>query len=153
MKHENIYDNFYYEDCCISVLNEKGLFRTSRPEVFFTKRCSENFHQFYRRTPIQSVILINLQSIFIEITLWHGCSSVNLLYLFRTLFLRIPLDGLFHQSFLLIKFWHLGSKNFLAWESNSYKGYTQRNLLSVLFKFLLGIGHSINSKFTKLIIN
>ena len=32
---------------------------------------------------------------FIEITLRHGCSPVNLLHFFRTLFLRAPLDDYF----------------------------------------------------------
>ena len=32
---------------------------------------------------------------FIEIALWHGCSPVNLLHIFRTPFLRTPLDGCF----------------------------------------------------------
>ena len=38
-------------------------------------RCSENMQQIYRR---------KLQSNFIEITLRHGCSLVNLLHIFRT---------------------------------------------------------------------
>ena len=36
--------------------------------------------------PCRSVNLIKLQSKFIEITLRHGCSPVNLLHIFRTLF-------------------------------------------------------------------
>ena len=32
---------------------------------------------------------------FIEITLWHGCSLVGLLDIFRTLSLEKPLDGCF----------------------------------------------------------
>ena len=32
---------------------------------------------------------------FIEITLWHGCSSLTLLDIFRTLFLGTTLDGCF----------------------------------------------------------
>ena len=43
--------------------------------------------QIYRRThTCRSVISIKLQSNFIEITLRHGYSPVNLLYIFRTLF-------------------------------------------------------------------
>ena len=38
--------------------------------------------------PCRSVILIKLQSNFIEIALWHGCSPVNLLHIFRTAFLK-----------------------------------------------------------------
>ena len=40
--------------------------------------CSENMQQIYR----------NLRSNFTEITLWHGCSPVNLLLIFRTPFFR-----------------------------------------------------------------
>ena len=42
--------------------------------------------QIYRRTPWQSVISIKLQSNFIEIKFWHGCSPINLLHIFRKLF-------------------------------------------------------------------
>ena len=38
--------------------------------------------------PYRSAISIKLQSNFVEITLWHGCSSVNLLHIFRTSFLK-----------------------------------------------------------------
>ena len=50
------------------------------------KRCSENMQQIYREHPCRSVISIKSQSNFIEITLQHGCSPVNLLYIFRTPF-------------------------------------------------------------------
>ena len=36
----------------------------------------------------RSVIPINLQGNFIEITLWHGCCPANLLHIFRTPFLK-----------------------------------------------------------------
>ena len=44
----------------------------------------------------RSVITIKLQSNFIEITLRHGCSPVNLLYIFRTP--KNTSDGLLLQS-------------------------------------------------------
>ena len=53
------------------------------------KRCSENSQQIFRRTPCRSVISIKLFcnfSIFVEITLRHGCSPLNLLHIFRTPF-------------------------------------------------------------------
>ena len=50
------------------------------------KSCSENMQQIYRRTPCRSVISTTLQSNFIEIALWYGCSPVNLLHIFRTCF-------------------------------------------------------------------
>ena len=63
------------------------------------KRCSENMHQIYSRTPTRkcnfnkvacwSLLFIKLQaSNFIEIALRHGCSAVNLLHIFRTPFPR-----------------------------------------------------------------
>ena len=70
----------------------------------FSKRCSENMQQIYRRTPMakcdfvkvalhkfsgehpcRSVISIKL---LIEITLRHGCFPLNLLHIFRTPFTR-----------------------------------------------------------------
>ena len=50
------------------------------------KRCFENMQQIYRRTPIRSAISIKLLCNFTEIALWHGCSPVNLLHVFRTPF-------------------------------------------------------------------
>ena len=51
------------------------------------KRCSENLQQSYRSTPMQSN--------FIDITLRHGCSPVNLLRFAEHLFLRTALDSCF----------------------------------------------------------
>ena len=48
------------------------------------KMCSK----FAGEHPCRSVILIKLQINFIEITLRHGCSPVNLLHIFRTHFLK-----------------------------------------------------------------
>ena len=50
------------------------------------KSFSENMQQIYRRTPWHSVISIKLQSNFIEIKFWRGCSPVNLLHIFRKSF-------------------------------------------------------------------
>ena len=50
------------------------------------KRCSENMRQIYRRTPMLKCDFNKVASNFIEITLWHGCSTVNLLHIFRTSF-------------------------------------------------------------------
>ena len=47
------------------------------------KRCFENMQQTYRRTPMWNT-LCN----YIEITLRHGCSPVNLLHIFRSSFPR-----------------------------------------------------------------
>ena len=63
--------------------------RSSRPQVFleinFLKICSK----FTGEDQCRSVISVKFSSClsnFIKITLWHGCSLVNLLHIFRTLF-------------------------------------------------------------------
>ena len=48
------------------------------------KICSK----FTGEHPCRSVISIKLKSSFIEVTLQHGCSPVNLLHIFRTPFLK-----------------------------------------------------------------
>ena len=60
--------------------------RSRRPEVFLVKGVLKICSKFTREHPCRSVISIKLQSNFIEITLWHGCSAVNLLHIFRTPF-------------------------------------------------------------------
>ena len=65
---------FFHLSCRIQKQPPRGVFR---------KSCSENMQRIYRRTPWQSVISIKLQSNFIEIKFWHGCSPVNLLHIFR----------------------------------------------------------------------
>ena len=61
---------------------------SSRPEVFLgrgvQKICSKFTGEHLRRSTIST----KLQSNFIEITLPHGCSPVNLLHIFRTPFLK-----------------------------------------------------------------
>ena len=57
--------------------------------------------------PCRSVISINLHCNFIEITLRHVCSPVNLLYIFRTPFLKNT------SGWLLLIFWTINVMNFL----------------------------------------
>ena len=54
---------------------------TSRFPEAAILRCSENMQQIYRRTPMPKCY-------FIEIAYLHGCSPINLLYIFGTLFLK-----------------------------------------------------------------
>ena len=49
------------------------------------KRCFGNVQQIYRRTPM---LKCDFNKNFIEITLRHWCSPVNLLHIFRTLSLK-----------------------------------------------------------------
>ena len=62
------------------------MIRSSRPEVFLRKGALKICNKFTGEYPRQSTISIKLQSRFIVITLWHGCSPVNLLHIFRTRF-------------------------------------------------------------------
>ena len=60
--------------------------RSSHPAVFRGKDVMKICCKFTGEHPCQSVISIKLQSNFIEITLRHGCSPVNVLHIFRTPF-------------------------------------------------------------------
>ena len=66
--------------------------RSSYPEVFLGKCIQKTYSKLTREHPCRSAMLINLQGNFIEITLWHGCSPVNLLPICRTSF---PKKGYF----------------------------------------------------------
>ena len=60
------------------------IYRSSHPEVFLRKSVLKIYSKFTGEHSCRSVISIKLQSNFIEITLRHGCSPVNLLHIFRT---------------------------------------------------------------------
>ena len=69
--------------------------KSSHPEVFLRKGVLKICSKFTGKHPCRSGISIKLQSSFIEIALRHGCSPVNLLHIFRKLFLGTPLGGCF----------------------------------------------------------
>ena len=69
--------------------------KSSHPEVLLRKGVLKICSKFTGEHPCQSVISIKLQRNFIEITLRHGCSPVNLLHTFRTPFLGTPMGGCF----------------------------------------------------------
>ena len=58
--------------------------RSSHLEVFFVKGVLKICSKCTDENPCRSVISIKLLRTFIEITLRHGCSTVNLLHIFRT---------------------------------------------------------------------
>ena len=66
----------------------KKKFRSSPQEVFLGKCILKICSKFTREHPCRSAISIKMQSNFVEITLQHGCSPVNLLHIFRTTFLK-----------------------------------------------------------------
>ena len=61
-------------------------FRSSHPEVFSGKGVLKICSKFTGKHPWWIVISIKLLCNFIEITLRHGCSTVNLLHIFRRSF-------------------------------------------------------------------
>ena len=54
--------------------------------MFLRKGVLKLCSKFTEEHPCRSVISVKLQSNFIEITLQHGCSPVNLLHFFKTSF-------------------------------------------------------------------
>ena len=61
-------------------------YRSTRPEVFQGKGVLKICSKFIGEQAYRSVISIQLQSNFIEITPRHGCSTVNLLHILGTPF-------------------------------------------------------------------
>ena len=59
---------------------------SSYAEVFFVKDVLKISSKFTGEHPCWNVISIKFLYNFIEITLWHGCSLVNLLHIFTTSF-------------------------------------------------------------------
>ena len=66
--------------------NPLGSIRGSHPEMFLRKGVLKIYSKFTGEYLYRKVISIKLQSNFIEITLRHGFSTVNLLYVFRKAF-------------------------------------------------------------------
>ena len=67
---------------------------SSPTEVFFGKGVLEMCSRFTGENPFKNVISIKLLCKFIEATLRHGCSPVNLLHIFRTPFYKNTSGGL-----------------------------------------------------------
>ena len=71
--------------------------KSSRPEAFLRQDILKICRKFTGEHTCRSVISKNLFCSLIEITLRHGCSPINLLYIFRTPFLK-------HTSIWLLLF-------------------------------------------------
>ena len=91
--------------------------RSSHPEVFLGKCILKTYSKLTKEHPCRSAMLINLQCNFIEITLWHGCSPVNLLRIFRIPFLKNT------SGRLLLKI-----HEFLYLKDTKYQSYTNADL-------------------------
>ena len=76
---------------CLKLL---GKYESNPLEVFLGKGVLKIYSKFTGKHPCRSAISTKLQSNFIEITLRHGCSIVNLLHIFKTLFYKNTFGGL-----------------------------------------------------------
>ena len=74
--------------------NSFSLSRSSPSEVFLGKGGLQLYSKFIGEHPCRNVISIKLLCNFIEITLRHECSPVNLLRIFRTPFSKNTYGGM-----------------------------------------------------------
>ena len=74
--------------------------RGCHAEVFLGKGTPKICSKFTGEHPRRSVILIKLLCNFMEIALWHSCSPVNLVHIFRTPVSRYTFGWLFLKIFL-----------------------------------------------------
>ena len=102
--------------------------RSSRPEVFLRNGVLKICSKFTGEHPCRSAISIKLQSNFIEITLRHGCSPVNLLHISRTPFLK-------NTSGRLLLFWTACSNSLHKLFISDGKNKTSSIKLKVFFYF------------------
>ena len=80
--------DFYKTEICVQICSIPINTLMHNVEMFFGKSVLKICSRFTKEHPCRSVISIHLQSIFIEITLWHGCSPANLLHIFRIPFTK-----------------------------------------------------------------
>ena len=105
---------------------------STRSGVFLGKSDLKICNKIYSRTP-------KLFCNFIEITLQHGCSPVNLLHIFRTPFSKKPLDSYFYMMLKISILW-LYNITFLRIRVHCNKNYfllMQICFLLILVKSLL----------------
>ena len=81
----------------LAVLVSCRLYVFFKINTFLVKSVLKICFKFTGEHPCRRVVSITLLCKFIEITLRHGCSPVNLLYIFRTP-IRTPLEGYFYTS-------------------------------------------------------
>ena len=81
-----------------------SVYRSSAPELLLRKRALKICNKFTGEHPCWSVISIELPSNFIEIASQNGCSPVDLLHIFRTLFPKSSLKVVLHGAICMIRF-------------------------------------------------
>ena len=91
---ENKYNIYIFKDICCIEYYRREMKRSSILEASLGKGVQKIGSKFTGEHPCRSAILIKLQSNFIEITLWHGCSPVNLLHIFKIPFPKNTSGGL-----------------------------------------------------------
>ena len=95
-------DFFNMMKCIMQSIDKKQpiiVFRSSHQEVLLGKDVLKTCNKFTGEHPCRSAISIKLLLNFIEITLRHRCSPVNLLHIFRTPFLKNTSEWLLQSLF------------------------------------------------------
>ena len=103
-------------------LLEMRIFRSSLPEVFSGKDALKIYNKFTGEHPCRSVISINLQCNFFEITLRHECSLVHFLHIFG---MNFSYEHLCRAALL-----NTGVIEKLIMAKNGYKGLRSKRLNS-----------------------
>ena len=86
------------------IFQQLRCYEQKKPSIgILIRRCSENMQQICRKQRCRRVISIKLLCNFIEITLRHGCSPVNLLHIFRTALRKNTYGGLLRYGVTLVK--------------------------------------------------
>ena len=119
------------------------VFRSSHQEVFLEKGFLKICSKFTGESPCRSVISIKLQSNFMEITLRHGCSHVNLLHIFSTPFLKNTSGRLLPCFLSSSRFCNF---RILNWDSWFWKSLDIADRVSD-FSFFRDIHRSMTTKF------
>ena len=91
---EALFLRIFHEPFSLLRFTIEDFYKSSSPDVFLGRGVLKIYSKFIEH-PCQNVISIKLQSNFIEITIRHGCSPVNLMYIFRTPFLKNSFGWLF----------------------------------------------------------
>ena len=96
------------------------------------KRCSENMQQVYWKTSMPKFDFSKIALNFIKITLWHGCSPVNLLLNFRTTFLKGTSGGLLlKESAVLSSKFFLGNPTLLDFVCKQRMGLIEKRQIVI----------------------